>query len=215
MPKMLLFFIVFVSVNNAENVSTNDLPECPFIHPVENMEKWNNFNFSSCNITNFTPIDNSSIEHERYSFGFSSYSFNILVSDLIGPRRHLPFMAHEKCRDVDFKVTKKASIVIIYHNEGFSVLVRMINSILDRTPLEILHEIILFDDYSEEKHIIENHLIEYSKIEQWETKAKFRFLKSERREGLIKAKVSLFLFNLLVFLLLAVWLQIQVSKIFL
>jgi hypothetical protein len=41
-----------------------------------------------------------------------------------------------------------ASIVIVYHNEALSVLIRMLNSIFDRTPAVLIHEIILLDDYS-------------------------------------------------------------------
>uniref|UniRef100_A0A1I7XAI6 Glyco_trans_2-like domain-containing protein n=1 Tax=Heterorhabditis bacteriophora TaxID=37862 RepID=A0A1I7XAI6_HETBA len=43
----------------------------------------------------------------------------------------------------------KASIIICYFNESPSVLVRMVNSIIDRTPLELIQEILLVDDSSE------------------------------------------------------------------
>uniref|UniRef100_A0A914YQX3 Glycosyltransferase 2-like domain-containing protein n=1 Tax=Panagrolaimus superbus TaxID=310955 RepID=A0A914YQX3_9BILA len=65
----------------------------------------------------------------------------------------------------------------------------MINSILDRTPLKNLQEIILYDDFSEEKHTIQAYIKEYSKIEKWEEKVVIKYERSAKREGLIKAKV--------------------------
>uniref|UniRef100_A0AC34F9H6 Glycosyltransferase 2-like domain-containing protein n=1 Tax=Panagrolaimus sp. ES5 TaxID=591445 RepID=A0AC34F9H6_9BILA len=184
---LILIYILFYIKNT--DLTNPLLPECPFIHPIEEQEKWNSVDRSTCNITNFVPSDNTTVEHQRYTYGFDTYSFNIYVSDIIGPRRNLSFMAHEKCKNITYEITQKASIVIIYHNEGFSVLVRMINSILDRTPLKNLKEIILYDDFSEEKHAIQDYIKKYSKLEKWEEKVLIKYERSEKREGLIKAKV--------------------------
>lgn len=165
------------------------LPECPFIHPIQEMERWDNFDWSSCNISQIIPTDNTSAEYDRFTFGQKSFSFNILVSDKIGPRRNLGNVAHQSCSKIEYNLKIKASVVIIYHNEGFSVLVRMINSILDRSPLKNVYEIIFYDDASENNLRINDALEKYAQLKKWKEKTKFLFVKNETRSGLIKAKV--------------------------
>lgn len=83
-------------------------------------------------------------------------------------------------------VKLKASIIIIYHNEAFSVLIRMIDSIIERTPGKLLHEIILYDDASIPEHIIEEHIKDYARYAGWDN---IKYFKSVERQGLIRAKV--------------------------
>lgn len=41
-----------------------------------------------------------------------------------------------------------SSIIIVFHNEGWSTLMRTVHSVIKRTPKKYLAEIVLIDDYS-------------------------------------------------------------------
>ena len=48
------------------------------------------------------------------------------------------------------------SVVILAHNEAWSVLTRTLHSVLDRTPENLLHEVIIVDDASDMGEFLKN-----------------------------------------------------------
>lgn len=171
--------------------SADSLPECPFVDPAKDLERWAKLPVfpSACNVTKDKPGE-ADPEHEAYEKGVHRYYFNTWASDRIGPERELEPQAHPKCAEIDYSALRlKASIVIIYHNEAFSVLVRMINGIFRYSPPELLVEILLYDDFSEPDLIIEPRLREYVKLRGGPWAEKVRFFRAQERQGLIRAKV--------------------------
>ncbi len=77
--------------------------------------------------------------------------FNTTASDLIGiQRKDLSDSRPEECKRIVYNVSNlpDISVIIIFHNEAWSTLLRTVHSILDRTTDTLLKEIILIDDAS-------------------------------------------------------------------
>uniref|UniRef100_A0A0N5ADP8 Glyco_trans_2-like domain-containing protein n=1 Tax=Syphacia muris TaxID=451379 RepID=A0A0N5ADP8_9BILA len=149
-------------------------------------------NISQCNHVTVKPATEIKDEKESayYKWGQDKFAYDILASDKIGPRRSLPPVYHPLCHNISREgITLQASIVIIYHNEALSVLIRMVNSILDRTPTKYLKEIILYDDYSHDDCIIKDKLLEYGLIANWPLN-RMTITRGDKREGLIRARMA-------------------------
>uniref|UniRef100_A0AAZ3Q1N0 UDP-N-acetyl-alpha-D-galactosamine: polypeptide N-acetylgalactosaminyltransferase 7 n=1 Tax=Oncorhynchus tshawytscha TaxID=74940 RepID=A0AAZ3Q1N0_ONCTS len=76
-----------------------------------------------------------------------------------------------------------SSVIIVFHNEGWSTLMRTVHSVIKRTPRRYLAEIVMIDDFSNKVHLKER-LEEY--IKQWNGLVKLH--RNEKREGLIQAR---------------------------
>lgn len=60
------------------------------------------------------------------------------------------------------KKLPQVSVVIVYHNEAWSTLIRTVWSVVTQTPRELLKEVILVDDFST-KDYLEKPLQDYVK----------------------------------------------------
>lgn len=90
------------------------------------------------------------------------------------------FFSVFRCSNVQYsKSLPKTSIIITFYNEARSTLLRTIVSVLNRSPEELLEEIILIDDHSDDP----SDGSELSRIN------KVRVLRNEKRQGLIRSRV--------------------------
>ncbi|XP_043916360.1 polypeptide N-acetylgalactosaminyltransferase-like 6 [Protopterus annectens] len=89
-------------------------------------------------------------EEEQDDLAYRENGFNIYVSNHIALDRSLPDIRHPNCKHkLYLEHLPNTSIIIPFHNEGWSSLLRTIHSITKRTPDRLIAEIILVDDFSD------------------------------------------------------------------
>lgn len=92
---LLAFCFVLICGLNASE-SGDDLPECPYHDPIKQAEDWRHYHkTTACKITIFKPEEETD-EDRRYQYGSEKYSFNVYVSDKIGPHRKIPVTYHKE-----------------------------------------------------------------------------------------------------------------------
>ena len=79
--------------------------------------------------------------------------FNIVASDKVALNRSVPDVRRATCRARDFRKGGKAalpdaSVIIVFHNEAWSTLLRTVHSVINRSARRDLKEVILVDDAS-------------------------------------------------------------------
>ncbi|XP_076464391.1 polypeptide N-acetylgalactosaminyltransferase 13-like isoform X2 [Babylonia areolata] len=88
-------------------------------------------------------------ERADFEEKWSKNSFNQYASDLIPVHRYLPDYRSQACREKRYPAgLGRVSVVMVFHNEAWSVLLRSVHSVLDRTPPRLLLHVVLVDDFS-------------------------------------------------------------------
>ncbi|XP_055532237.1 putative polypeptide N-acetylgalactosaminyltransferase 9 [Wyeomyia smithii] len=117
--------------------------------------------------------------------GYDTQGLNQYLSDLMSVQRRLPETRDPWCKEPGrfLPHLPETSIVIVFYNEAWSVLVRTVHSILDRSPPNLVKEIILVDDCSYLPHT-KTQLDDY-----FRPMRKVRVLRASERQGLIRARL--------------------------
>ncbi|CAH1135999.1 unnamed protein product [Ceutorhynchus assimilis] len=116
---------------------------------------------------------------------FKLNQFNLLASDMISLNRSLQDVRLDGCRSKVYpRLLPTTSIVIVFHNEAWSTLLRTVWSVINRSPKALLKEIILVDDASERDYLGKK-LEEYVK----DLPVPVYVLRTEKRSGLIRARL--------------------------
>ncbi|CAB0044256.1 unnamed protein product [Trichogramma brassicae] len=126
-------------------------------------------------------------EHRRREEGYKNHAFNTFISDNLNVSRAVPDTRHKLCRDKRYDVDKlpNASVIICFYNEHYTTLLRSLYSIVERTPANLLHEIVLVNDYSDGAELHE----QVAKFAAAHFHGKIKYHKTEKREGLIRARM--------------------------
>ncbi|XP_047493616.1 putative polypeptide N-acetylgalactosaminyltransferase 10 isoform X2 [Penaeus chinensis] len=112
--------------------------------------------------------------------------FNALVSDYIALNRTLNDLRHPKCqKKVYLNSLPTASVVVPFHNEHWTTLLRTAISAINRSPESLLAEVILVDDAST-KEFLKDKLDDYVRAHL----PKVKVLHLTKRSGLIRARLA-------------------------
>nr|XP_023681083.1 polypeptide N-acetylgalactosaminyltransferase 15-like isoform X2 [Paramormyrops kingsleyae] len=124
------------------------------------------------------------LEKDAEDLEIKEQGFNEAVSERISLRRRLPEVRHPACLSWQHSASlPSATVIICFHNEAWSTLLRTVHSVLDTAPRQHLREIILVDDLSQLGHL-KSALGEYvSKLEG------VRLIRSSRRLGVVGCRM--------------------------
>ncbi|KAJ1519583.1 hypothetical protein ONE63_004858 [Megalurothrips usitatus] len=114
----------------------------------------------------------------------SEYGMNIALSNEISLDRNIPDTRLPECKHWEYPDDlPQATVIIVFHNEGWSVLMRTVHSVINRSPPQFLKEILLVDDFSDKEDL-------KGKLDDYITKfnGKVRLIRNKEREGLIRTR---------------------------
>lgn len=124
-------------------------------------------------------------ERKKYDDGWTNNAFNEYASNMISLHRSLADIRDPACKAAKwFSPLPSTTVIIIFHNEAWSVLLRTIHSVIDRSDPSILKEIIVVDDFSDFAHLQQPLQTYIDKLD------KVKLVRVKKREGLIRARLK-------------------------
>ncbi|XP_010211837.1 PREDICTED: polypeptide N-acetylgalactosaminyltransferase 15 [Tinamus guttatus] len=120
---------------------------------------------------------------ERH-FGLETHGFNEALSERVSLRREPPEVRHPLCLQQEYGSSlPTASVIICFHDEAWSTLLRTVHSVMDTAPKAALKDIILVDDLSQQGPL-KSALSEYiSKLDR------VKLIRSNKRLGVIRGRM--------------------------
>ncbi|XP_008851962.1 polypeptide N-acetylgalactosaminyltransferase 9 isoform X3 [Nannospalax galili] len=118
---------------------------------------------------------------------FEEFGYNAQLSDRISLDRTIPDYRPKRCRQIMYSEDlPQISVVFIFVNEALSVILRSVHSVVNHTPSQLLKEVILVDDNSDNVELKFN-------LDQYVHKrypGLVKVVRNSRREGLIRARLQ-------------------------
>lgn len=94
------------------------------------------------------PTNLSDVIQKRVKLGYDTHGYNAFASSMVSLNRKIPDIRSDVCKNKVYENLPKCSIVIPFHDEEWMLLMRTVHSILNRSPLDLIEEILLVDDAS-------------------------------------------------------------------
>ncbi|CAG2183437.1 unnamed protein product, partial [Oppiella nova] len=121
-------------------------------------------------------------------------------------------MRHDECKYWHYPTQlPTATVVIVFHNEGFTTLLRTVHSVLLRSPKRFLREVLLVDDFSDKEPLkgqLDDYIMEHFGAfdQNWsankinandlsgeslsDRSGKVRLVRNSERSGLIRSRAK-------------------------
>lgn len=150
-------------------------------------------------------VDKSAVEQMKMEYGI-----NMIASGYIPMDRVVPDIRHPECKYWHYpEQLPTTSVVIVFHNEGLTTLMRTAHSVLIRSPRKLIKEVILLDDCSDKANLkseletyISEHFGEFKAGDMRtyiadqanlgetlnEKSGKVRLIRNIERQGLIRSR---------------------------
>lgn len=130
----------------------------------------------------FDRIDPSDPEMTRLK---EEHNYNLMATEMMSLHRSLPDYRCDECKQMVYpQRLPKTSIILIFHNEAWSLILRSVWSIIERSPRELIEEIILVDDVSDWP-VLQRPIQDYIEL----LPVQVRLIRTAKREGLIRARL--------------------------
>uniref|UniRef100_A0A669BHI7 Polypeptide N-acetylgalactosaminyltransferase n=1 Tax=Oreochromis niloticus TaxID=8128 RepID=A0A669BHI7_ORENI len=122
---------------------------------------------------------------------YEKYGYNVFLSDRLPLDRPLPDTRDPRCLKKSYpKDLPSLSVVLIYLDEALSVLQRALRSIIDRTPKNLLKEIIMVDDNSSKENLKGDLDMYVKSLEQENPNLRIVRVRHSEQRGLAYARAS-------------------------
>ncbi|XP_039880931.1 probable polypeptide N-acetylgalactosaminyltransferase 8 isoform X1 [Simochromis diagramma] len=122
---------------------------------------------------------------------YEKYGYNVFLSDRLPLDRPLPDTRDPRCLKKSYpKDLPSLSVVLIYLDEALSVLQRALRSIIDRTPKNLLKEIIMVDDHSSNDNLKGDLDVYVKLLEQENPNLRIVRVRHSEQRGLAHARAS-------------------------
>lgn len=163
----LALFIIQSITKSSLNVQNSQKYLKNWLQSVQNLEKscrdWHDYEFidkekkrvgpgehgKALNLSNSRDIE----ENEKF---IKETGLAVIVSNKISVNRSIPDQRNVECQSVQYPAhLPNVSVIIIFYNEAKSVLLRTVHAVVNRTPKELLHEVILVNDKSSNEELYE------------------------------------------------------------
>ncbi|VDI26878.1 polypeptide N-acetylgalactosaminyltransferase [Mytilus galloprovincialis] len=115
--------------------------------------------------------------------------FNAFASDKISLHRSMKDIRHPDCKNKKYwNKLPTASVIVPFHNEHWTTLLRTAWSAVERSPPGLLKEVILVDDFSS-KEFLKQKLDDYVSAEFKDFSTIVKVVRAKKREGLIRTRL--------------------------